>query len=101
MHIETRTHTQRRRRIRNVRTCASHTGGVLDGPVEAFLAVTDGGGLVVAGAVQRTLGAFTVACVGLEGAGLTGCRGGQSAEAFKSLILHSQDLLFREELLAP
>lgn len=75
------TDTHRMVRIQSLRTCAGHTGGVFDGPVEAFVAVTDGGGLVVAGAVQRTLGAFTVACVRLEGAGLAGCRGGHSTEA--------------------
>lgn len=83
MHIATHTHPNRKRN-QNLRTCASHTGRVFDGPVEAFVAVTDGGGLVVAGAVQRTLGAFTVTGVCLEGAGLTGCGGGQSREGFKS-----------------
>lgn len=32
-------------------TCTSHGGGVLDSPVEAFVAVTDGGSLVMAGAM--------------------------------------------------
>lgn len=82
-YCNTQPHTERRRRIGKVRTCAGHTGGVFDGPVEALVAVADGGGLVVAGAVQRTLGAFAVACVGLEGAGLAGCRGGRSPGAFR------------------
>lgn len=32
-------------------TCTSHGGGVLDSPVEAFVAVADGGSLVMAGAM--------------------------------------------------
>lgn len=47
-------------------TCTGCGGGVLNGPVEAFLAVTDGASLVVAGAMQRTNGAFMVPSVGLE-----------------------------------
>lgn len=52
-------------------TCASHGGGVFDGPVEAFVTVTDGGGLVMAGAMWRTLCAFSVPCKGFEEAWLT------------------------------
>lgn len=47
-------------------TCTGRGGGVLDGPVEAFLAVTDGACLVMAGAMQRTNGAFMVPSIGLE-----------------------------------
>lgn len=47
-------------------TCTGRGGGVLNGPVEAFLTVTDGASLVVAGAMQRTNGAFMVPSVGLE-----------------------------------
>lgn len=41
-------------------TCTSHCGWVFDSPVEAFFTVTDSGGLVMAGAMQRTLGTFSV-----------------------------------------
>lgn len=47
-------------------TCAGGGGGVLDGPVEAFVTMTDCGSLVVAGAMQRTNGALMVPSVGLE-----------------------------------
>lgn len=43
----------------------------MDSPVEAFVAVADGGSLVMAGAMQRTLDAFTVPSIRLKGAGLT------------------------------
>lgn len=63
-------------------TCTSHGGGVFDSSVEAFVAVTDGGGLVMAGAMWRTLGAFRVPSICLEEAGPTGWRknrgGGES-----------------------
>lgn len=57
-------------------TCTSHGGGVFDSPVEAFVAVTDGGGLVVAGAVWRTLGALLVPGVRTEEARPTSWRDG-------------------------
>lgn len=47
-------------------TCTGRGGGVLDGPVEAFVAVTDGASLVVAGAMQRANGALMIPGVGLE-----------------------------------
>lgn len=58
--------------------------------------MADGGGLVVARAVQGTLGAFTVASVRLEGAGLAGCRGAQSTEGLKPPTL-SPDRIVRCE----
>lgn len=61
-------------------TCASHRRGVLDSPVEAFVAVTDGGGLVMAGAVWRTLGAFSVPSIRLEEARLTSWRKRETEE---------------------
>lgn len=48
------------------RTCAGGGGGVLDGPVEAFVTVADCAGLVMAGAMQRTNGALMVPSEGLE-----------------------------------
>lgn len=47
-------------------TCAGGGGGVLDGSVEAFVAMADCASLVMAGAVQRTNGALMVPGVGLE-----------------------------------
>lgn len=47
-------------------TCAGGDGGVLGGPVEAFVTMTDCASLVMAGAVQRTNGALMVPSVGLE-----------------------------------
>lgn len=74
-----------------LRTCASHAGGVFDGPVEAFVTVTDGGSLVMAGAVQRTLGAFTIPRVRLEGAGLTGCGDRERRQtSYARLLSHQQ-----------
>lgn len=55
-------------------TCTRHGGGVFDSSVEAFVAVTDGGSLVMAGAMWRTLGAFRVPSIRLEGARLTSWR---------------------------
>lgn len=55
-------------------TCTSHVGGVFDSPVEAFVAVTDGGGLVMAGAMWRTFGAYSVPSVCLEEARLASWR---------------------------
>lgn len=60
-------------------TCTSHGGGVFDIPVEAFVAVTDGGSLVMAGAMWRTLGAFSVPSVCFEEARLT-CWGKREVE---------------------
>lgn len=47
-------------------TCTSHGGGVFDCPVEAFITVTHSGGLVMAGAMWRTLGALCVPRICLE-----------------------------------
>lgn len=47
-------------------TCARGGGGVLDGPVEAFVTVTDCASLVMAGAMQWTNGALMVPSVGLK-----------------------------------
>lgn len=58
----------------SVLTCARHGRGVFNGPVETFVTVTDCSRLVVAGAVRRTLGAFSVTSKRLEEAGLTSCR---------------------------
>lgn len=55
-------------------TCTSRGGGVFDSPVEAFIAVTDGGSLIMAGAVWRTLGAFSDPSIRLEEARLTSWR---------------------------
>lgn len=52
-------------------TCTGHGGGVFDRPEEAFITVTDGGSLVVAGAPCRTLGALSVPRERLEEARLT------------------------------
>lgn len=55
-------------------TCTSHGGRVFNSPVEAFVAVTDSGGLVMAGAMWRTLGAFGVPSICLEEARPTSWR---------------------------
>lgn len=61
-------------------TCTSHGGGVFYSSVEAFVAVTDGGGLVMAGAMWRTLGAFSVPSICLEEARLACWRKRQGKE---------------------
>lgn len=55
-------------------TCAGGGGGVLDGPVEAFVTMTNCASLVMAGAMQRTNGALMVPSVGLEESWLASCR---------------------------
>ena len=69
-----------RRFLSNPLTCAGQSGGVLNGPVEAFITVTHGGRLVMAGAVQRTLGAFSVPGERLEGSRPTGWRQSEAQE---------------------
>lgn len=73
-----------------VLTCAGHCGGVFSSSVEALITVTDGGRLVVAGAMQRTLGAFCVPSICFEGAGPTGWRKESKKEhnKFRQLLLH-------------